>query len=70
MSIGQIISRVRAERGWTPHRLAREAGIDPAQLSRVERGLRTLTLPTAAKVARALGVSLAVFDGAEWGGRE
>jgi transcriptional regulator with XRE-family HTH domain len=67
MSIAAIISRIRAERGWTPSRLAREAGLDPSQVGRIERGERTLTLPSALKLARACGVSMAVFDAADDG---
>ena len=64
MTIGNIVSRIRAERGWTLTRMAKEAGLDPSQILRVERGQRTLTLPSAIKLAGACGVSLAVFDAA------
>lgn len=61
---GEIIRREREARGWSAYRLAKESGVAPSVLSRVEGG-RTVTLETARKVFAALGVSLAVFDARE-----
>jgi len=41
-----------------PTRLARESGVAPAIMSRFLRGQRSLTLPTAAKIARLLNLEL------------
>lgn len=44
--------------GVSLNQLGREAGVDPAQLSRFVRGTRTLTLKAAAKVCARLGLRL------------
>ena len=44
--------------GLTHYRLGKDAGVAPAQLDRFVAGERDLTLTTAAKVARALGLVL------------
>ena len=65
MTPGDIIRRERKRLGWGVRRLATAAEVDAAQLGRIEQSKRSLTLPTAMRIAKALGVSLAVFDDAE-----
>jgi transcriptional regulator with XRE-family HTH domain len=48
----------RIERGWTVYRVAKEAGITPAMLSRFLKDGLDLRLSTAAKLAAALGLEL------------
>jgi transcriptional regulator with XRE-family HTH domain len=62
---GQVIVRLREERGWSTARLARLAGMHSQTLYKLEGGQRAPSLETARKIAAALGVSLAVFDAAE-----
>lgn len=61
-SPGAVVRAAREALGWTVYRLAKEAGVDQSQLLRIERGDQGMSLETARKLARALGVSLAVFD--------
>ncbi len=51
------IKRATLERGWTPYRLATEAGVSTATTARLFRGIR-LTATTVKKLADALGISL------------
>jgi transcriptional regulator with XRE-family HTH domain len=56
-----LIKQLRDEiqnSGQSLNQLARNAGVEPAQLSRFVRGERTLTLPAVAKVCQALGLEL------------
>lgn len=48
----------RLAKGMSKNRLATLAGIDPKTVSFIEKGERSPTLHTLAKVARALGLSL------------
>lgn len=56
MKIGQVIRKVRIEKGTTLEDVALKAGTDPANLSRVERDKQQLTPETLEKVAEALEV--------------
>jgi transcriptional regulator with XRE-family HTH domain len=44
--------------GKTDRELGKESGIDPAQLWRLKQGQRTLTLRSAEKLCRVLGLDL------------
>lgn len=50
------LKALRAERGLTVEALAIMAGIDPATVSRVERGLMRPRPETIVKLARGLGI--------------
>ena len=54
MKIGQVIRKIRKEKGATLEEVALVAGTDPANLSRVERDLQQLTPEMLEKVAKAL----------------
>ena len=56
---GQIISRIRRERGLTQGQLARRAAIPQSNLSNIEIGKRDLTVSTLRRIALALEVSAA-----------
>jgi transcriptional regulator with XRE-family HTH domain len=48
--------RYRRDRGWTQAQLARQSGVSPATISRLERGDDLPLARTVAAVAKALGV--------------
>lgn len=56
MKIGQVIRKIRKEKGATLEEIALMAGTDPANLSRVERNLQQLTPDMLVNVAKALEV--------------
>lgn len=57
--VGQRIRTIRGERGMTLDDLYVETGLDISLLSRVERGIRSLSKENLRLVARALRVPLA-----------
>jgi|SRR6266567_3425320 len=64
--IGERLHRLRLERGLSLRELAERSGVGKSVLSYVESGARQgsgLTLATALKLARTLGVSLDVLAG-------
>lgn len=64
---GEVIAGLRAAKGWTPYRLAKESGVPPQTVYRLESGARTPGLAVLGRLCAALGASLAVFDGADFG---
>lgn len=56
MGIGDVIRRLRIERGWTQAELAERLGIEPATVSGYERGTRTPDAKMLKKIAEAFGV--------------
>ena len=65
-TIGERLARIRHERGLSLQQLADRSGVAKSVLSYVETGARPgsgLTLATALRLARALGVSLDVLAG-------
>ena len=54
MKIGQVIRRIRKEKGATLEEIALVAGTDPANLSRAERDIQQLTPDMLENVAKAL----------------
>lgn len=57
MNIGQIIRRLREEKGWSQERLALEADMATSNLSRIERGERRLPTTRLENLAAALGTT-------------
>lgn len=51
------IEKARVLRGWSKRRLAQVAGIDPATVGRVERGVN-LKPETVKKIADVLGIEM------------
>lgn len=51
------IQRARTIRGWTRRRLAAAAGVDPATIGRIERGI-SQNPETVKKVADILGLAM------------
>ncbi len=57
-SIGKKIRTARIALGWTQAKLAEESGVEPSNISHIERAATKLSLPTLINIANALGVSL------------
>lgn len=51
---GQVIQRIRKERGMTQEQLAEKAGISSNSISRIERGQLVPALPTLIEICNAL----------------
>ncbi len=62
--IEQIQTAIRRS-GLSLNQIGRESGVAVPQLSRFMRGERTLTLPAAEKLCRALRLGLAPLEGEE-----
>ncbi|MGW2080595.1 helix-turn-helix domain-containing protein [Streptomyces sp. NPDC001939] len=58
--IGTQVAALRAARGWTQAQLAEAARTTQAQVSRIEQGTVTPTLPVLGRLAAALGARLDV----------
>lgn len=55
---GESIKAKRIERGFGLNEFARACGIDPGNLSRIERGQAGAHMATLRRIARELGVSI------------
>lgn len=62
MTVAEVIARHRAEKDWTVYRLAKEAETTPAYIADIEAGRKMPGLAIAARIAAALGISLAEFE--------
>ena len=58
ISIGQRIKELRVAKGWTQAKLAEKSGIEPSNISHIERAATKLSLPTLVNIANALEVTL------------
>ena len=58
VSIGNRIKEIRKSKGWTQAKLAEQSGIEPSNISHIERAATKLSLPTMVNIANALGVTL------------
>lgn len=56
---GELVRRLRRERGYSQEKFSFRVGLHQTYVSSVERGERNVTIGTADRIARALGVSLA-----------
>lgn len=59
MEVGEQIKRIRASKGLSQKEVIMAAGLDKAQYSRIENGKTDPSVSTVAKIAKALGISLA-----------
>lgn len=57
-AIGQRIRIFRIKRGWKQSDLAEKSGVEPSNISHIERAAIKLSLPTLVSIANALEVSL------------
>ena len=53
---GQVIQRIRKDRGMTQEQLAEKVGVDPNSISRIERGRLIPALPTLIDICNALEI--------------
>jgi len=58
--LGRSVRELREQHGWSQSELAREAGMTQSAVARFEAGGTVPTLPVLERLARALGVELAV----------
>ena len=65
--IGERIRVLRIKRGYTQAYLAELSGIEPSNISHIERAATKLSLPTLVSIANALGATLdeIVYDNLE-----
>lgn len=57
--LGARLRKIRSEAGWTQEGLAAAVGVEPASLSRFERGISGFSVTTLAAIAATLKVSIA-----------
>lgn len=57
-AIGQRIRMFRIKRGWKQSDLAEKSGVEPSNISHIEKAATKLSLPTLVSIANALEVSL------------
>lgn len=60
-AVGQRVTALREQRGIKPAQLAELASMDANYLWRIEAGRQNLSLRNVARLAKALGVTLAVL---------
>ena len=58
ISIGNRIREMRTDKGWTQAKLAEKSGVEPSNISHIERAATKLSLPTLVNIANALDVTL------------
>ena len=58
ISIGNRIKEFRKAKNWTQAVLAEKSGVEPSNISHIERAATKLSLPTMVNIANALEVSL------------
>lgn len=58
VSIGNRIKEIRIQKGWTQAKLAEESGVEPSNISHIERAATKLSLPTMINIANALSITL------------
>lgn len=57
ISIGSRIREIRKQKGLTQSSLAELSGVEPSNISHIERAATKLSLPTLIKIANALSVT-------------
>lgn len=57
-AMGMRIRQKRTEKGWSQAELAERSGIEPSNISHIERAATKLSLPTLVSIANALGATL------------
>ena len=58
ISIGNRIKQIRTANGWTQATLAEKSGVEPSNISHIERAATKLSLPTLVNIANSLNVTL------------
>lgn len=62
IKFGKIVRQMRQERGWTQFDLAAELEADAAYVSRIERGIKNVSIETITKLAKVFGIKLIFGD--------
>ncbi len=57
-AIGERVRTIRKSLGLSQAKLAEKSGVEPSNISHIERAATKLSLPTLINIANALGVSL------------
>ncbi len=57
-AIGERIRELRNQRGWSQAILAEKSGVEPSNISHIERAATKLSLPTLINISNALEVTL------------
>lgn len=60
--LGEAIRNARKAQNLTQEQLGERIGVQRAQISRLEKGSSTITLPTLSRVFQALGIATATLD--------
>jgi transcriptional regulator with XRE-family HTH domain len=60
---GELVRRLRREKGYSQEEFSFRAGLHQTYVSSVERGERNVTIGTADRIAKALGMTLAGLFG-------
>lgn len=58
IAIGKRIRQLRIERGWSQAMLAEKSGVEPSNISHIERAATKLSLPTLVNISNAFEVTL------------
>jgi transcriptional regulator with XRE-family HTH domain len=58
ISIGERIRSIRKQKKWTQEELAEVSGVEPSNISHIERAATKVSLPTLLRIANALEVTL------------
>jgi transcriptional regulator with XRE-family HTH domain len=68
---GELVRRLRLEKGYSQEEFSFRVGLHQTYISSVERGERNVTIGTADRIAKALGMTLAgLFAELERGARD
>jgi len=59
--VGALIRQLRREQGLSQEEFADRCGLHRTYIGAIERGEKTITIETAAKIVSALGLSLSAF---------
>lgn len=62
---GQVIKKIRQEKGYTLKELSEKAGLSIGFLSKIERGVNNPSFTNLQKITYALGVSSSIFENTE-----
>ena len=60
VTIGQVVERLRTEKGWTQAELADAIGSSQSAVHRIEKGTQNISLELVQKIARALGSQILI----------
>lgn len=56
---GELVRRLRSEQGYSQEQFSFRVGVDRTYINQIEQGRRNVTLGTADRLARGLGLTLA-----------